>query len=274
MFDGLSKLLGAPARLKLLLGTALALSTAITAPSRATEIDFDEDSERDATTVVHEVDVLFGDQAVDPAVVDVDRDYVFGMLMHHKGALSMSNEYLADPRGTNPVLRRMAQAIIANQRFEIGVLDEVARRIGQPPRTILKLGGVRVVSREVGVDGLEHRWRYIKSPPPSAVDLWASGHEVTGYDVRFAKAMIVHHRGALDMARAYNADPNGQNNLLRRMNLDIITDQRYEIGFLEGVIARYSGNADAVEIDSSMVHGMDMTGHGTGHTGRSAHAGY
>src|SRR3546814_18356346 len=89
---------------------------------------------------------------------------------------------------------------------------------------------MRIVSRAVGVDGLKHRWRYIKSPPPGAIDLWASGAEVTDYDVLFAKAMIVHHQGALDMARTYTADPNGENTLLRRMNLDIITDQRYEIG--------------------------------------------
>lgn len=250
--------------------SALALSMALAAPAGATEIDLDEEADRDTPTVVHEVDVLFGDETVDRAAIEADRDYVSGMLMHHRGALSMSNDYLADPRGTNPVLRRLAQAIIANQRFEIGVLDAVAARIAQPPRTILDLGGMRIVSRAVGVDGLEHRWRYVKSPPPSAVDLLASDHEVTDYDVRFAKAMIIHHQGALDMARAYNADPNGDNNLLRRMNLGIVTDQSYEIGFLEQVIARYPGDADAITVDPSMVHGMDMPGHGGGHTEHGA----
>src|SRR3546814_7197794 len=109
---------------------------ALMAPASATEIDLDGDSDRDTTTVVYVVDVLLGDETIDPAVIAADRDYVSGMLMHHRGALTMSNEYLASPHGTNPVLRRMAQATIDKQRLEIGVLDEVARRIKQTQRTI------------------------------------------------------------------------------------------------------------------------------------------
>lgn len=83
--------------------------------------------------------------------------------------------------------------------------------------------------------------------------------------------MIAHHQVALDMARAYNVNPNGKNSFLREMNFDIVQDQTYEIGFLESVIDRFSGNARAIKLDSSMVHSMSMHG-GYGQTNHKAMA--
>jgi hypothetical protein len=59
------------------------------------------------------------------------------------------------------------------------------------------------------------------------------------------------------MARAYNADPNATNLILRRLNLDIIVDQAYEIGLLRQIVDRFPGDPEAVELDR-FIHCMDM----------------
>ena len=189
----------------------------------------------------------------------------------------MAKDYLDDPRGTNPILRKLARAIIANQRFEIAVLDDIRRRVTTGPETVADLGFARIVRRQMGVDGLEHQWRFIKRRPPGFLDMaLAPGREASERDVKFSKEMMLHHQMALDMARRYNADPKATNLILRRLNREIIVDQAYEIGFLQQILDRFPGDPDAVEIDPSipgmdmpMDHGgggtMDGMGHGAGH---------
>ncbi|KAA0679483.1 DUF305 domain-containing protein [Roseomonas genomospecies 6] len=238
-----------------LLGSALILAMTLSAASVAMA---DGGGGGDwHNTVVYELDLVSG-SVVDPAVLKADLDYVTGLREHHAGALTMSEEYLA--KGRNPVLRRMAGAIIANQEYEIAVLDEVKRQVEQPPQVLVDFGATKFMRRPVATEGLEHQLAYVKAPPPTALDLWTASGEVDEYDVRWAKAMIAHHQGALDMARDYNADPNGENSFLRTMNYDIVQDQEYEIGLLESVIDRYPGDANAIQLDPSMVHGMSMHG--------------
>lgn len=67
------------------------------------------------------------------------------------------------------------------------------------------------------------------------------------------------------MARAYQADRNGRNTFLGLLSVDIVTDQTQEIALMRRVVAAYSGNADAVQVPASMVHGMEgmlHVGHG------------
>ena len=177
----------------------LAIGTA-----RATEYDNDDDDRSGHVPVVaHDIFVLGPGATIDPAAVRADLDYVAGMVPHHQGALTMSTAYLADPRGTNPILRKLARAIIANQRFEIALLEEVRRRAAKEPETIADLGFVRVARRELGIDGLEHHWQFVKRRPPGSLDLaLAPGLEASERDVKFAREMMLHHQMAIDMARA------------------------------------------------------------------------
>jgi Domain of unknown function (DUF305) len=73
--------------------------------------------------------------------------------------------------------------------------------------------------------------------------------------------MMLHHQMALDMARGYNADPDGTNLILRRLNRGIIVDQAYEIGLLERIVDRFPGDPAAVEIDRSIPGMMEMPMH-------------
>jgi len=225
----------------------------------ASEYEPDDGTEGHVPVVAYEMLLLPRDRTLDPAIVRADLDYTAAMKRHHEGAVTMSTDYLADPAGTNPVLRKMAHAIIANQRFEIAVLDDIRRRVEKDPQTVADLGFARLVRREIGVDGLEHQWQFVKQLPPGFLDLaLAPGLEASERDVKFSKEMMIHHQGALDMARSYNTDPEATNLIIRRLNLDIMVDQAYEIGFLEQMVDRFPGDADAVEIDRQIPGMMDM----------------
>lgn len=207
---------------------------------------------------------IYGSAAAAEAAAAADRDYAVKMGKHHQGAVTMSRAYLADPRGTHPVIRRLAEAIIANQDFEIAVLDRVDRASEHPPRAVNDL----LISRQAGYDGLEHEWRFVKWPPPGFLELWLDPQALSAFDVQFAKGMIIHHHAAIDMARAYSADSAADNGILKAMNRNIVIDQRYEIELLEKLIRRYSGNPDEVAVDPAMIHGMPDQGAGHGGHGR------
>jgi len=196
------------------------------------------------------------------AAIRADRDYIRGMRPHHAGALTMSEEYLRDPQGRSPVLRQLARAIIVNQEFEIGLLDEVSRLLDQPPR-LVDLGFVRLAMRPEGTEGLGRRWRFLRESVP--VPLAVTG-EVTARDVRFAKAMMIHHNAALDMARGYQANAEARNGFLGLLNVHIITDQAQEIAIMRRIVAAYPGDAAAIQVQPSEIHGMEghMGMHGMG----------
>lgn len=200
------------------------------------------------------------------AALKADRDYLSGMRPHHAGALTMSEEYLRDPRRSSPVLATLAQAIIHNQRFEIALLDEVGRRLAQPP-AIWDLGLAAIAIQPAASDGLAITYRFARYPIPGPLP--ATGL-VNERDVQFAKAMSIHHQGALDMAKAYQADPNARNTFLRLLNVDIITDQSQEIALMRRIVAAYPGDADAVPVPASMIHGMEGMAHGGGGAGHPA----
>jgi uncharacterized protein (DUF305 family) len=179
------------------------------------------------------------------------------MRAHHEGALSMSREYLSDPGRSSPLLQALARAIIANQTFEIRMLDEVARNLDRPP---VRLGPFGAALQPQATEGLAGAQRFFKEPIPGPL-AHAIG-PVGERDVQFAKAMIVHHEGAVEMARAYHANPDARNGYLGLMNVDITTDQAQEIALMRRVIAAYAGDPEAVRVDPSMVHGMEGMRHG------------
>lgn len=197
-----------------------------------------------------------------PEAMAADRAYVAGMRPHHAGALTMAQEYLGDPAASSPVLRALAAAIIRNQAYEIALLDEVGRNLALPAVTVGPAWlGLRL--QPMATDGLGQSAQFIKSPIPGPLlMLTAPGAPVTERDVRFAKGMTIHHQAALDMARAYVADPAASNTFLRLLNVEIVTDQTQEIRLMRSVVAAYPGDADAVVVDPASIHGMEGMGHG------------
>lgn len=184
-----------------------------------------------------------------------DLSFIAGMRPHHAGALTMSQQYLKDPKAQNEALKALARGIIHNQTFEIGMLDMVEGFM-KPKAT-----DQREV-RQIATKGWGQVQKFIRQPAPSRLSQSVSDQDVSKRDVQFAKAMIIHHQAALDMSRDYLKDPAARNGYLELMCLDIITDQTQEIALMNAIISNYPGDPDKVKITSSMVHGMEGMKHG------------
>lgn len=202
------------------IGGRLVLVAALSAwiaPPWATEVhDLDDDSEGHRAKTMLEVIWLGPDGAADHVAAEMDLNYIDMMSRQHAGARAMSRDYLGDGRGTNAVLRKLADGIIYNQGFEIAVLARARADVERPVR-VLDLGFARIGLRELGVDGLEHRPpKFIPWPPPTGRELALLPPErITGYDVAFAKGMMIHHQAAVDMTWKYNLEPMARNRVLR-----------------------------------------------------------
>ncbi len=205
-----------------------------------------------------------------PWVMDVtaqskqaDLNYIKNMRPHHAGALSMSTDYLNHPNANNPAFRGFTKGIIRNQKFEIMMLDRSEAHINA-----LNTNNSQSVRGIVATQGLAQKYKFQRSPLPIIQG------EIGVEEVRFSKAMIIHHQGAVNMCKAYINNQATDNQYLKLMCRDIIKDQNNDIAYMNDVIARYKGNRDNIKIDPSMVHGMDsMMEHGGTHMNMS-HTGH
>lgn len=193
---------------------------------------------------------------VNAAQKQADLDFIAGMRPHHAGALTMAEQYLNNTDAENEALLALARGIIRNQTFEIGMLDTVENHLVK----ITPEGG-KPVKAQIATRGLAQQQKFMRAPMPGFRD----ASRVSAEDVRFAKAMIIHHQAALDMANDYLKNENADNGYLRLLCLDILKDQRQEIAFMQSIVDAYQGDADAIKIDPSMVHGMDGMHHGGTH---------
>jgi uncharacterized protein (DUF305 family) len=182
-----------------------------------------------------------------------DLGFIEGMKPHHEGALTMSEDYLKDKDARNTQLKQLAKGIIHNQKFEIGMLARVNQLVGKP----LKPSADGTERRQVAEQGLAQKQRFVRMPMPGF--MYKGDEFVSVRDVQFAKAMVIHHQGALEMAQAYLDNPAANNRYLRLLCVDILTDQKQEIDFMNDVVSRYKGNAAAIK--PSAIHGMEGMGH-------------
>lgn len=181
--------------------------------------------------------------------IKADLDFIKGMRPHHAGALPMSKEYLNSKSASSELLQKLAKGIITNQQFEIELMDDMAATLK------LKDSGKRVIAKQ----GFAQKNRFVRAPMPGLIDRWNAENPVSKRDVAFAKAMIIHHQGALDMANEYLANPVADNGYLKLLCLDILRDQAQEIAFMEKIIAAYEG--DPSKVKPSPIYGMDHMNH-------------
>lgn len=187
----------------------------------------------------------------------VDVDYITGMRPHHEGALTMADDYLRAPERSSERLQALAKGIKHNQDFEILALDMVEYHVKGIDFDESGEGWHRIATRDLA----QHQ-RFIRKSMPAISPLFGHNDQVSAADVRFAKAMIVHHDGALMMARDYLDNPGTDNGYLERMNLDILRDQAQEIALMWDIVGDYEGNHCAIVITPDMIDGMDdMMGH-------------
>lgn len=137
---------------------------------------------------------------------DPEIDFSKMMVMHHQGAISMSNVELQS--GTNDSLKRIAQKIVIEQQKEIMQFQSVLSTIT--------------------VDNTDMEYMMEQMEGMTKMDKTADIQLISGNtDNDFATLMIIHHQGAIEDASGYLH--HGNNAQLKTMANNIVKSQTMEI---------------------------------------------
>jgi len=174
-----------------------------------------------------------------------DVDFVHGMVPHHQGAVAMAMIELE--YGTAPELRMLAETIIAAQEAEIGQMQAWIE-MNAPSAPAAEHAGHEGAPTDPAPAASEHAGMDMTGPmgdqgesSHAFFDANARMHEAmdvgfTGNaDVDFARSMIPHHQGAIDMAMIeleYGSDHD-----LHALAEMIIAAQQEEITALQSWLA-------------------------------------
>lgn len=94
--------------------------------------------------------VMMKDMESAPMTGDTDKDFLAMMIPHHEGAIEMARLVLV--HGKDPLVRRLAEEIIASQTIEIQAMNErlaILRKKPDPdPGGFPSLGGTRGEGRK------------------------------------------------------------------------------------------------------------------------------
>lgn len=151
---------------------------------------------------------------------NADIDFVRGMIPHHQGAVDMAKVQLQ--YGKDEELKELARRIIVAQESEIGFMKQ-------------------------WLSGRDASFTYPNACDRPAVKEYKAAMEVmhrdmaiayTGdADIDFARGMIPHHQGAVDMAwtlKKYGKEP-----ALRPLTDDIVRSQQQEIRLMQDWLAKH-----------------------------------
>jgi uncharacterized protein (DUF305 family) len=148
-----------------------------------------------------------------------DRAFVREMIPHHKMAVEMAR--MAKVQGEHAEIRTLAGKIITAQNAEIRTMTAIAKSLGVTPARMPMNGHMsRQMMRDLDTLSI--------SPSQSGMTMNMSDLDgAKPFDRKFIDMMILHHPGAIRMARAELAK--GKNAKLRRIARGIITAQAAEI---------------------------------------------
>jgi uncharacterized protein (DUF305 family) len=162
---------------------------------------------------------------------NADTDFARGMVPHHQGAVDMAKTELT--YGTDPKMRWLANWITVMQNQEIAVMKRWLETRGyDAPVASPRLSAVEGL-KQAG-EQMHHNMHI-----PYTNDT----------DLDFARGMIPHHAGAVEMARVEIA--HGQDPELRQIAWGIIRSQQQEIGYME----RWLGKHDLAASTLKETHG-------------------
>ena len=149
---------------------------------------------------------------------DPDTAFAKGMLGHHRGAVDMAKIELK--YGTDETMRKLAQDIIDSQQLEIDILNKWLASHPDAPKP------------KPHTEAMQEA--YAKGMNTMHSDMMLGIAEPVA-DMAFARGMLPHHIGAVDMAKVqlqYGTDEE-----MRKLAQDIIDAQQPEIELIQNWIA-------------------------------------
>ena len=149
---------------------------------------------------------------------DPDTAFAKGMLGHHRGAVDMAKIELK--YGTDETMRKLAQDIIDSQQLEIDILNKWLASHPDAPKP------------KPNTEAMQEA--YVKGTNTMHSDMMLGIAEPVA-DMAFARGMLPHHIGAVDMAKVqlqYGTDA-----VMRKLAQDIIDAQQPEIELIQNWIA-------------------------------------
>ena len=166
----------------------------------------------DSMTKMHE-EMMIGMDYNDP-----DAAFAQGMLAHHVGAVDMAE--IALKYGTDTEMRKLAQEIIDAQQPEI---EQMKTWLANNPDSKMPTADTKAMQQAYakGMDAMHgDMMKGIADPVP---------------DMAFARGMLLHHVGAVDMAATQLKY--GKNPEMRKLAQEIINAQQPEIEQMQSWIA-------------------------------------
>lgn len=142
------------------------------------------------------------------------------MIVHHGQAVEMAD--LAATRASDPELKQLAAAIKAAQQPEIDTMASWLKTWGQPTAMAggHNMPGMDTMPGQMSAEDMN------KLKTASGVD----------FDRMFARMMIAHHNGAIQMAR--DVQKNGTSAEVKRLAVQIEQAQTTEVGTLQAILDR------------------------------------
>ncbi|MDQ3602145.1 MAG: DUF305 domain-containing protein [Actinomycetota bacterium] len=157
---------------------------------------------------------------------DADVQFTQQMIPHHRQATVMAE--LAGDRAESEQVKTLAEEIIAAQQPEIDTMNAMLEKWGEVMSGDGSMGGMGM-----GEGGMETGGMNGMMTPQQMTELEnASGGE---FDRLFLQMMIAHHEGAVEMARAEQAD--GQNPQAIELAERIDSSQTDEIERMRGLLS-------------------------------------
>ena len=166
---------------------------------------------------------MHNEMMVGMAYNDPDTAFAKSMLGHHRGAVNMAKIELK--YGTNQEMRQLAQDIIDSQQLEMDIMNKWLASHPDAPNP------------KPNTEAMQQA--YARSMDVLSGDM-VLGIAVPEPNMAFARGMLPHHRGAVDMAKVqlkYGTDEE-----MRKLAQDIIDAQQPEIELMQDWIDRKSSD--------------------------------
>ncbi len=167
----------------------------------------------------------------DPRRAAVEKDFLTGMIPHHRSAVMMAE--LAVKKATKPELRRLAQSIIDSQQDEIALMSNYLRDwYGmQPPAEQMMTPEMMRMMDMPMMHGM--------MPDMMAGMQRLEAKSGAAFDVEFVQDMSTHHAMAVMMAGAVPIA--GHHQALKMLAADIIVAQGEEIKQMQTWLDQWYG---------------------------------